>query len=184
MIRASQDVDILAILDLWGYRSRRFDQTSFFRPGTRPRTKLLVWDGIQESQDGQGEFWNPGNRGRRQPAEAWSWSWPSTNKMVNHNTMNIEIRWFRIAQRVEVWQRLDLIFIFDFFVCQYLASPSIECNVGFVLHDTSLSCPRSIISGVFQYCFRCISVLFQVAVLRYRWSPIAGWARKSGNGLR
>ena len=55
---------------------------------------------------------------------------------------------------MEVWQRLDLIFIFDFFVCQYLASPSIECNVGFVLHNTSLSCPRSIISGLFQYFFR------------------------------
>ena len=55
---------------------------------------------------------------------------------------------------MEVWQRLDLIFIFDFFVCQYLASPSIECNVGFVLHNTSLSCPRSIISGLFQYYFR------------------------------
>ena len=67
---------------------------------------------------------------------------------------NIEIWWFRISQRGEVWQRLDLIFIFDFFVCQYLASPSIECNVGFVLHNTSLSCPRSIISGLFQYFFR------------------------------
>ena len=55
---------------------------------------------------------------------------------------------------MEVWQRLDLIFIFDFFVCQYLASPSIECNVGFVLHNTSLSCPRNIISGLFHYFFR------------------------------
>ena len=39
-------------------------------------------------------------------------------------------------------------------MCQYLASPSIECIVEFVLHNTSLSCPRSIISGLFQYFFR------------------------------
>ena len=71
MIRASQDVDILAILDLWGSRSRRFSRTSLF---SYCPPYLLVWDENQESQDGQQEFWNPGNRGHRHPAEAWSWS--------------------------------------------------------------------------------------------------------------
>ena len=65
--RAPQDVDVLAVLDIWISSSRpcsRREQPSF------RAWWADVWDNNQESQNVSKVFENPGRRGR--PLEAWS----------------------------------------------------------------------------------------------------------------
>ena len=63
-IRAPQDVDVLAVLDLWVPRSRPWSHCG--RPSFLPCAWWEnIWDKNQESQDGNKEFENPGRQGRR-----------------------------------------------------------------------------------------------------------------------
>ena len=70
--RSPQDVDVLAVLDLWSPRSRPKSRRG--RPSFRQRPSWWAtsWDTKEWSQNGNKEFRNPGRRGRRRrPGQIW-----------------------------------------------------------------------------------------------------------------